>query len=133
MVDIWRRWPVVVPPVAAVVLALTWGRDVGVLLAVVGVTLVLAVIAAGHHPGGVAPRVGGDLVGEPVRGVRVHADGPAPGLIPAHRGRCGRRAGSPTRLAEGGAQWGFAAGLPGGGGGAGEDRVAGDRAGGGLG
>src|SRR5437660_7212188 len=58
MVNIGRWWAVVVPPAAALVLAFVWGRDVGVLLALVGVALILAVVAAVHHAEVVAHRVG---------------------------------------------------------------------------
>ncbi|WVK85540.1 ionic transporter y4hA [Dactylosporangium sp. AC04546] len=52
-------WPVVVPPVAAVVLAATWGRKPhGVVLVLVALALVAAVIAAVHHAEVVAHRVG---------------------------------------------------------------------------
>ncbi|MGH3932796.1 MAG: calcium:proton antiporter [Pseudonocardiaceae bacterium] len=54
------RWSLVVPPVAALVLAATWGRAPGVdaLLALVAVGLVAAVVAAVHHAEVVAHRVG---------------------------------------------------------------------------
>lgn len=57
------RWSLVVPPVAAVVLAATWGRapGVGPLLTLVAVGLVAAVIAAVHHAEVVAHRVGEPL------------------------------------------------------------------------
>src|SRR5437899_9283600 len=58
MVNIGRWWAVVVPPAAALVLAFVWGRDVGVLLALVGVALILAVLSAVHHAEVVAHRVG---------------------------------------------------------------------------
>jgi Ca2+:H+ antiporter len=54
------RWTIVVPPVAAVVLGLSWGRDVstGPLLVVAAIGLVAAVIAGVHHAEVVAHRVG---------------------------------------------------------------------------
>ena len=57
------RWTVVVPVVALVLLAATWGRHPGgaveaVMLAVVGIVLVGAVLAAVHHAEVVAHRVG---------------------------------------------------------------------------
>src|SRR6266545_118789 len=59
MVNIGRWWAVVVPPVAALVLAGVWGRDVGAgLLSLVAVALILAVGAAVHHAEVVAHRVG---------------------------------------------------------------------------
>jgi Ca2+:H+ antiporter len=53
-------WAILVPPAAALVLALTWGRHLGIgaLLALVGVALVAAVVAAVHHAEVVAHRVG---------------------------------------------------------------------------
>ena len=52
---VWR----VVPPVALVALAATWGRDIGVVVvAVVAVLLAAAVLAAVHHAEVVAHRVG---------------------------------------------------------------------------
>ncbi|MET8474755.1 ionic transporter y4hA [Streptomyces sp. NPDC006422] len=53
------QWTVVVPLVAVVLLAFTWGRDLpGVLVAVVAVVLALSVLAAVHHAEVVAHRVG---------------------------------------------------------------------------
>jgi Ca2+:H+ antiporter len=53
------RWPLVVPPIAAVALAAAWGRKPGgVLLALVGLALVAAVMAAVVHAEVVAHRVG---------------------------------------------------------------------------
>lgn len=53
------RWSVVVPVVAAVGLALAWGRNLAVVgVAIVAVVLVAAVIAAVHHAEVVALRVG---------------------------------------------------------------------------
>ncbi|GGM12284.1 calcium:proton antiporter [Dactylosporangium sucinum] len=53
------RWPVAVPPVAAVVLAATWGRKPhGIVLVLVAIALIAAVIAAVHHAEVVAHRVG---------------------------------------------------------------------------
>ncbi|WP_084960476.1 calcium:proton antiporter [Thermoactinospora rubra] len=56
----WTRWEVMVPPVAAVVLAATWGRppDSGLVVAAVALALVGAVVAAVHHAEVVAHRVG---------------------------------------------------------------------------
>lgn len=52
-------WTAVVPLLAAVTLALTWGRDLGtVLVAAVAVVLAGAVLAAVHHAEVVAHRVG---------------------------------------------------------------------------
>lgn len=52
-------WSTVVPVVAVVALALTWGRDLGpALVAVVAVVLAGAVLAAVHHAEVVAHRVG---------------------------------------------------------------------------
>ncbi len=52
-------WTVLVPLLAIVALALTWGRDVGVVLVVfVAVLLAAAVLAAVHHAEVVAHRVG---------------------------------------------------------------------------
>jgi Ca2+:H+ antiporter len=51
-----RWWPVVVPPVAFLALVVAW--TVGMPLAVVGVGLVVAVVAAVHHAEVVAHRVG---------------------------------------------------------------------------
>jgi Ca2+:H+ antiporter len=53
-----RAWPLVVPPLADVVLALTWGHDLGPLVSLVGLVLMAAVIAAVHHAEVVAHRVG---------------------------------------------------------------------------
>lgn len=53
-----RWWAVGVPVGAALVLVGVWGREVGGLLAVVGVALILAVVAAVHHAEVVAHRVG---------------------------------------------------------------------------
>jgi Ca2+:H+ antiporter len=58
VVKIERWWAVVVPPAAALVLALVWGRDLGALLVVDAVALILAVLAAVHHAEMVAHRVG---------------------------------------------------------------------------
>jgi Ca2+:H+ antiporter len=62
MVDRWPGgvpWTTVVPLVAVVVLALTWGRDLPLaLVAVVGVVLAASVMAAVHHAEVVAHRVG---------------------------------------------------------------------------
>lgn len=53
------RWTVVIPLLALVVLALTWGRDLGpVLVGIVAVVLAGAVLAAVHHAEVVALRVG---------------------------------------------------------------------------
>ena len=53
------RWSLAVPPLALVVLVLTWGRDLGaVLLVLVCAGLGAAVIAAVHHAEVVAHRVG---------------------------------------------------------------------------
>src|SRR6478752_10886186 len=55
----WREWTTVVPVVALVLLAATWGRDLATALAVVvGALLVGAVLAAVHHAEIVAHRVG---------------------------------------------------------------------------
>lgn len=52
-------WTVAAPPLAAVVLALTWGTHPGPLVStVVGLALVAAVLAAVHHAEVVAHRVG---------------------------------------------------------------------------
>jgi len=52
-------WTVLVPPLSLVLLAFTWGRDLGVVLvAVVAVVLAVAVLAAVHHAEVVALRVG---------------------------------------------------------------------------
>ncbi len=56
-------WTAVLPPLAVVVLALTWGRKLdgtvgGVVVAVVAVVLAAAVLAAVHHAEVVAHRVG---------------------------------------------------------------------------
>lgn len=55
----WLRWTVAVPVLALVTLALTWGRELGVVLVVV-VALLLAgaVLAAVHHAEVIAHRVG---------------------------------------------------------------------------
>lgn len=59
MTAVRRWWPVVVPVLAAVALALSWGRDVrGVAFALCLVLLGAAVIAAVHHAEVVAHRVG---------------------------------------------------------------------------
>ncbi|MEI2712478.1 MAG: ionic transporter y4hA [Nocardioides sp.] len=51
--------PMIAPPLALVVLALTWGRDLsGVVVALVGLVLAGAVLAAVHHAEVVAHRVG---------------------------------------------------------------------------
>ncbi|MFC8448592.1 calcium:proton antiporter [Kitasatospora sp. NPDC057223] len=53
------RWTVTVPLLALVALALTWGRSLpGVVVAVVGVFLAGAVLAAVHHAEVIAHRVG---------------------------------------------------------------------------
>lgn len=54
------RWTVLVPPVAIVVLAMTWGRPLhsGPLVVLVAAALIAAVIAAVHHAEVVAHRVG---------------------------------------------------------------------------
>ncbi|WP_432493936.1 calcium:cation antiporter [Kineococcus auxinigenes] len=53
------RWTSLAPPVALVVLALTWGRyPGGVVVALVAVVLAAAVLAAVHHAEVVAHRVG---------------------------------------------------------------------------
>ncbi|WP_132293569.1 calcium:proton antiporter [Kribbella sp. VKM Ac-2568] len=53
------RWSLAVPPLALVVLVLTWGRDLGaVLIVLVCLGLGAAVIAAVHHAEVVAHRVG---------------------------------------------------------------------------
>ncbi|MBE1606702.1 calcium:proton antiporter [Actinopolymorpha pittospori] len=56
----WLHAPLLVPPVAVVVLGATWGRHLGLgaLLVVVALALVAAVIAAVHHAEVVAHRVG---------------------------------------------------------------------------
>ena len=52
-------WTVVIPPLAVVLLAITWGhKPPGVVLAIVGVFLAGAVLAAVHHAEVVAHRVG---------------------------------------------------------------------------
>ncbi len=52
-------WTVVVPVLAAVLLAFTWGRDIGVLVQVlVALALAGAVLAAVNHAEVVAHRVG---------------------------------------------------------------------------
>nr|WP_218021219.1 ionic transporter y4hA [Nocardia crassostreae] len=54
-----RYWSALVPPLAAVVLAITWGRDLGPIAGtVVTLALVGAVLAAVHHAEVVAHRVG---------------------------------------------------------------------------
>ncbi|WP_459956425.1 calcium:cation antiporter [Nocardia sp. IFM 10818] len=54
-----RYWSVLVPPLAAVVLAITWGRELGPIAGVlVSAALVGAVLAAVHHAEVVAHRVG---------------------------------------------------------------------------
>jgi Ca2+:H+ antiporter len=53
------RWTIAIPPLALLVLALTWGhKPPGVVLALVGVFLAGAVLAAVHHAEVVAHRVG---------------------------------------------------------------------------
>ena len=53
------RWTIAIPPLASLVLALTWGhKPPGVVLALVGVFLAGAVLAAVHHAEVVAHRVG---------------------------------------------------------------------------
>jgi Ca2+:H+ antiporter len=54
------RWTLVVPPVAAILLVVSWGRDAssGPLLAIVAAGLIAAVIAGVHHAEVVAHRVG---------------------------------------------------------------------------
>ena len=55
----WLHWTLSVPVIAVVLLAATWGRDPGpVVLAIEGVFLVGAVLAAVHHAEVVAHRVG---------------------------------------------------------------------------
>ncbi len=55
----WRSWTVLVPLLALVALALTWGRDLGaVVVIVVAAVLGAAVLAAVHHAEVVAHRVG---------------------------------------------------------------------------
>ena len=55
----WRSWTVLVPLLAVVALALTWGRDLGaVVVIVVAAVLGAAVLAAVHHAEVVAHRVG---------------------------------------------------------------------------
>jgi Ca2+:H+ antiporter len=59
----WRsvtaEWPLVIPPVSVAVLGVTWGRNIGTVLAlVVAVVLVGAVLAAVHHAEVVAHKVG---------------------------------------------------------------------------
>jgi len=55
----WRSWTVLVPLLAVVALALTWGRDAGsVVVIVVAAVLGAAVLAAVHHAEVVAHRVG---------------------------------------------------------------------------
>src|SRR3954452_17241262 len=53
------RWTIAIPPLAVVVLAVTWGhKPPGVVLALVGAFLAGAVLAAVHHGEGGAHRVG---------------------------------------------------------------------------
>jgi Ca2+:H+ antiporter len=54
------RWSVLVPPAAALILAVSWGRDASgaVLLTIVSAGLVAAVVAGVHHAEVVAHRVG---------------------------------------------------------------------------
>ncbi|WP_425835239.1 calcium:proton antiporter [Streptomyces fractus] len=53
------QWTAVVPAIAIVLLAFTWGRDLpGVVVAVVAVVLAASVLAAVHHAEVVAHRVG---------------------------------------------------------------------------
>src|SRR3954469_23545574 len=53
------RWTIAIPPLAVVVLAVTWGhKPPGVVLALVGAFLAGAVLAAVHHAEVVAHRVG---------------------------------------------------------------------------
>lgn len=53
------RWTTVVPVLAGILLAVTWGRDHGaVVLVVVALALIAAVLAAVHHAEVVAHRVG---------------------------------------------------------------------------
>src|SRR5205085_3831544 len=53
------RWTIVIPPLAVVVLALTWGhKPPGAVLVLVGAFLAGAVLAAVHHAEVVAHRVG---------------------------------------------------------------------------
>jgi Ca2+:H+ antiporter len=56
-------WAIAVPPAAALVLAFTWGRHLGVggPLALIAIALVAAVVAAVHHAEVVAHRVGEPL------------------------------------------------------------------------
>src|SRR3954449_2077874 len=53
------RWTIAIPPLAVVVLAVTWGhKPPGLVLALVGAFLAGAVLAAVHHAEVVAHRVG---------------------------------------------------------------------------
>ncbi len=55
----WRRWTTLAPPVAMVLLAVTWGRDPSTVVAVVVfAVLVASVLAAVHHAEVVAHKVG---------------------------------------------------------------------------
>jgi Ca2+:H+ antiporter len=55
----WQSWTVIAPPIAFVVLLLTFGRHIPVWLAVlIAAVLVVAVLAAVHHAEVVAHRVG---------------------------------------------------------------------------
>ena len=58
-----KTWaPIVVPVIALVLLFFTWGRDIPIwLVAIVGVVLIAAVLAAVHHAEVVAHRVGEPL------------------------------------------------------------------------
>lgn len=58
VMSVLRWWAHFVPPVAVVVLIATWGRDLGPGVALVGIALIAAVIAAVHHAEVVAHRVG---------------------------------------------------------------------------
>ncbi|MFC5153502.1 ionic transporter y4hA [Streptomyces amakusaensis] len=65
------RWTTWVPPVAVLALALAWGRDLaGVAVALVGLCLIGAVLAAVHHAEVVAHRVG-EPIGSLVLAVAV--------------------------------------------------------------
>lgn len=68
--SLMTRWTSVVPVIALVLLAFTWGRDLpGAVVALVTVVLAGAVLAAVHHAEVVAHRVG-----EP----SVHSSSPSP-------------------------------------------------------
>lgn len=58
----WRQWTTLAPPLGAVALAASWGRDLpSLLLVVVAILLAGAVLAAVHHAEVVAHRVGEPL------------------------------------------------------------------------